>query len=250
MMMDRRPLLSAMLATALALAGSSGAIVAQDSEASMETLTGTIVVLPDADGVNEYYLQLADGSRLKLSVGPPWYWGSTNPLAEYVDQVVEVQGYIDDGVPDERAADVAKDRAVVEVSLDVRVIGDETLWTTFRPPWAGGPGVVGEVHPGFAGWSRGQEARAAGEANAEGRAGGAVVMDESHPGFEGWSKGQAAKAAKAANSDKARAGGPKVHGESHPGHAGWSRGQAAKAAGAAKAKGPGGSDGAFAKGRP
>jgi hypothetical protein len=242
MKMDRKVLLSAMLATALA--ASSGAVAAQDSEPSMQVLTGTIVAVVDADGVSEYYLQLDDGSQLKLSVGPPWYWGSENPLAEYVNQVVEVQGYDKTGVPDEQAADIAKKRAVAEASFDVRVIEDETLWTTFRPPWAGGPAVVGEVHPGFAGWSRGQEAREAGEANAEGRAGGSIVMDESHPGFQGWSKGQATRRA------NARAGGPKVVGESHPGHAGWSRGQAAKAAGAAGAKGPGDSEEAFAKGRP
>jgi hypothetical protein len=249
-MMDRKTLLSAMLVAALALVGTSGAVVAQDSEPGMETLTGTIVVVVDADGVSGYYLQLGDGSQLKVSVGPPWYWGSTSPLAGYVDQVVEVQGYVDTGVPDERAADVAKDRAVAEASFDVRVIGDEVLWITFRPPWAGGPGFVGETHPGFAGWSRGQEASEADEENAEGRADGAVVMDESHPGFEGWSKGQAAREAEAGNSGKARAGGPKVHGERHPGHAGWSRGQAAKAAGGAGAQGPGGSDEEFARGRP
>jgi hypothetical protein len=260
MMLDRKTPLWAMLVAALALAGPSGAVAAQDSEPSMQTLTGTIVAVVDADGASEYYLQVADGSRLKLSVGPPWYWGSDDPLAGYVDQVVEVQGYDKTGVPDERAADIAKERAVAEASFDVRVIGDEVLWTTFRPPWAGGPGVVGEVHPGYAGWSRGQEASEAAQENAEGGAGGVLVMDERNPGFQGWNRGQAAREAKAANSEevrsnagstaKARAGGPKVVGESHPGHAGWSRGQAAKAAGAAKAPAPGGSDEAVAKGRP
>ena len=72
-MRNGKMLLSAMVVAALALAGPGGAVVAQDSEPGMETRTGTIIAAVDADGVSEYYLQLADGSQLKLSVGPPWY---------------------------------------------------------------------------------------------------------------------------------------------------------------------------------
>jgi hypothetical protein len=194
--MDRKTLLSATLVAALALAGSAGAVTAQDDEPGMEILTGTITTMADADGVMEYYLDV-DGTLLKLSVGPPWFWGDADPLAAYVGQSVELQGFAKTGIPDDQAADIARERAVAEEAFDVRFVAGSPLWDVdaFRPPWAGGPAVVGEIHPGYAGWSRGQEAKAAGQANAEGRAGGPEVVGASHPGYTGWARGQAAKAA-------------------------------------------------------
>ncbi|CAN5672961.1 hypothetical protein BH23CHL8_BH23CHL8_09710 [soil metagenome] len=192
--MNMRTILAAALTAALALAGLATVVTAQDTDT--ESLTGTVVAVTNADGGTDTFLEVADGTQIKLAVGPHWYWSEGDPLAPHVGQVVTVEGHHSDGLPDDQAADIARERAVEEASFEVRLIDGTAIWTTARPPWAGGPAVVGEAHPGFAGWSRGQERNAAGDANAEERAGGPAVVGESHPGYKGWSKGQAVKVAK------------------------------------------------------
>lgn len=240
--MHKKTLVAATLAAALAIAGPAGMVAAQDEDEPLETLTGIVVAVVDEEGMTEYFLELADGTQVELSVGPPWYWQGDHPLIGLVGQEITVEGYREDA-PDE--AEESEDVAGVESpDFDVRTIDGVPLWDGERPPWAGGPAVVGEQHPGFEGWSKGQAARENGDEDEDVAvlAGGPKVVGESHPGYEGWSKGQAAKAAKGGGNREtgtskagSRRGGPKVVGESHPGHKGWSNGQAAKANGAAKA---------------
>lgn len=170
--MHGKAISSASLVAALVLSAVAAAATAQDdelgaedAEPAMETLTGTVVMVPDEDGVAEYLLQLPDGSQVTLDVGPPWYWADAHPLAGLDGQTVTVEGDMGDGVPAERAADIALEGAVGEPDFDVRLIDGEMLWTTMRPPWAGGPAVVGAIHPGYAGWSRGHAASIPGEAS-------------------------------------------------------------------------------------
>lgn len=230
--MDKRTILAATLTTALALAGLSTGVAAQDDGAN-DSLTGVIVVVEGGDGSTEYFLELEDGTRVRLSVGPTWYWGESHPLAPYDGQTVVLGGLHTGGLPSENASDVAKAQAGGDPAFEVRsiTIGDEVIviWGPGRPPWAGGPSVVGESHPGFAGWSHGQARNASDDANTEGTSGGPAVVGEEHPGYEGWSKGQAAKAAnaasaaKGANASSAKSNRPEVA-------------SAAKAAGLAKAQ--------------
>jgi hypothetical protein len=131
---------------------------AADDAGVIETTTGTVVLVADEDGRDGYYLQMEDGSRIELDFGPPWFWGDESPLAAFLDQTVAVGGSMRDGVS-EQAADVAPERATAGPSIDVETIDGERLREPGKPPWAGGPKLVGKTRPGFAGWSRGQSDR-------------------------------------------------------------------------------------------
>lgn len=76
-----------------------------------------------------------------------------------------MSGEVDDGTPDARADDRAN--ADGAPSFDAFTVNDTVIRTPGKPPWAGGPAVVGESHPGYAGWSRGQAAAAAAGGNAD-----------------------------------------------------------------------------------
>jgi hypothetical protein len=228
--MNRRMILAATLTAALALAGLTTGVAAQDADGAADSLTGVIVVVANTDGSTDYYLELEDGTQVKLSVGPPWYWGANHPLAPYDGQTVVLGGLHTGGLPSENASDVAKARGAGDPTFEVRSIDGVLIFGPGKPPWAGGPAVVGEAHPGFAGWSWGRQMSGAGDdvttgdsLDTEGLTGGPAVVGEEHPGYEGWSKGQAAKAAKGDNAASAKAQGAKVS-------------SAAKSTGAAKAQ--------------
>jgi hypothetical protein len=250
-MRRNRLIISAALTTALALAGSSVAVMAQDDEEVMQSLTGTVVVVVDEDGVATYFLQVDDETQVLLSVGPPWYWGDEDPLGSLVDgAVVTVEGYYDEDL--DEAVELGEGEVAEEPVFEVRVIGVESLWDGDVPPWAGGPEVVGEVHPGWEGWSKGPGALEDDEvaaSMAEARRGGPKVHGASHPGYKGWSKNQETRDAKGGNGEAGQAraeahrGGPKLGDETHPGHQGWSKGQAAREA-------KGGPEGEDGRGRP
>jgi hypothetical protein len=78
---------------------------------------------------------------------------------------VTVTGELDDGTPPANANPA--NRADGAPSFDVFTVNGETIRAAGKPPWAGGPAVVGESHPGYGGWSRGQAARAAAGGNAD-----------------------------------------------------------------------------------
>ncbi|MFV2064303.1 MAG: hypothetical protein ACC726_12440 [Chloroflexota bacterium] len=164
--MNKRSFASAPLVAALALSGIAAGATAQEpadsagDSASVSSTTGTVVAVEDGDGLTGYFLQLEDGTLVELSFGPSWFWGELNPFAALVDSVVTVGGQLRDGRPGENASGTAKEQAAKDPVVKVRTI-DGSRRDKGKPPWAGGPKVVGEVHPGYGGWSKGQANKAA-----------------------------------------------------------------------------------------
>ncbi|HET9613560.1 MAG TPA: SIMPL domain-containing protein [Candidatus Limnocylindrales bacterium] len=103
------------------------------------TLTGTVAAVADKDGSPGYTLTTG-GKTLRLSDGPPWFWGAKNPLGAYVGQSVTIVG--------EQSGD----------EVDVSSVNGTALRAPGKPPWAGGPGLVGKSHPG---WSQSKADRSA-----------------------------------------------------------------------------------------
>jgi hypothetical protein len=95
------------------------------------TVRGTVQAATATDGAGAYTL-VASGTTYALSAGPAWFWGTRNPLAAYVGRTVDVTGEIADG----------------STEIDVQSIDGKALRAPGRPPWAGGPKVVGEKRPG------------------------------------------------------------------------------------------------------
>ncbi|MCU0483517.1 MAG: hypothetical protein MUC54_04490 [Chloroflexi bacterium] len=113
-------------------------------------LRGTIRAATDEDGTVAYELVDGDGVAWELEAGPPWWWGTSNPLAASVGKTVTLGG---ERHPGEREVDV--------LSIDGTAIREAG-----RPPWAGGPKAVGERHPGWSAaktdrWEAKQAARLA-----------------------------------------------------------------------------------------
>lgn len=168
--MQRRKLTLSLAVAGLVSVAAVSAVAGQDPEEdaneqlpAAETRTGTIEAVTDADGDIVYQLTDANGT-VPLSVGPPWFWGDNHPL-DGLSGEVTVTGELDDGTPPAHAN--ARNRADGVPSFDVFTVNGETIREAGKPPWAGGPKAVGESHPGYAGWSRGQAARDAGADNAD-----------------------------------------------------------------------------------
>jgi len=121
-----------------------------DAEPAPQTLKGTLRAGTDADGDAAYFI-----GHTRLGVGPPWFWGDRNPLAGYVGKSVTVTGHMDDGKPDSAKAN-AKAKVGDGPEFEVYTVNGMTVRAPGKPPWAGGPKVVGEKHPGYKGWSQGQ----------------------------------------------------------------------------------------------
>jgi hypothetical protein len=128
-------------------------------EAAQQTTSGQIVAVTDASGKTGYFLQLPDGTEVALSYGPSWFWGPLNPLAALVGTTVEVTGNVAADAPDEHASATGQEHAANKPKLHVKAVDGAALRENGKPPWAGGPKVVGEAHPGFAGWSKGPAAK-------------------------------------------------------------------------------------------
>jgi hypothetical protein len=99
------------------------------------TIRGTVESAADADGRPSYTITAGD-ETWTLSAGPTWYWGDENPLRVWVGKTVEVAGTYHEG----------------ETELDVETVDGERLREPGKPPWAGGPWVQGEKHPGWKPW--------------------------------------------------------------------------------------------------
>jgi hypothetical protein len=113
-----------------------------------KTLTGTVASAEDAKG-RATFTMLVDGVTWELSAGPKWFWGANNPLAAHVGKTVEVTGTYRAG----------------ENELHVTTVDGKALRAPGRPPWAGGPKVVGSAHPG---WKDGHPGKGHGRENAPG----------------------------------------------------------------------------------
>ena len=96
-----------------------------------KTLTGIVASAEDAKG-RATFTMTVDGVTWELSAGPKWYWGANNPLAAFVGKSVAVAGTYRSG----------------ETDLDVVTVDGKALRASGKPPWAGGPNVVGKIHPG------------------------------------------------------------------------------------------------------
>jgi hypothetical protein len=99
------------------------------------TIQGTVEQTADAKG-RPTFTMTADGKTWELSAGPTWYWGDKNPLKAYVGRSVSVAGTYREGGTD----------------LDVETVDGQALREPGKPPWAGGPWVVGATHPGWKDW--------------------------------------------------------------------------------------------------
>ena len=99
------------------------------------TAKGTIQQAIDDQGRPTFTLTV-DGKTWDLSAGPSWYWGDKNPLKAFVGKSVTVVGSYHDG----------------DTELDVESIDGTALREGGKPPWAGGPWVIGESHPGWKPW--------------------------------------------------------------------------------------------------
>ena len=117
------------------------------------TVQGTVTKATDENGRPTYNLT-AGGKTWELSAGPGWYWGDTNPLNTYVGKSVSIVGST-------RAGDT---------ELDVESVDGKALREGGKPPWAGGPWVVGKTHPGWKDWmAGGKPGKGLGRANAPGQ---------------------------------------------------------------------------------
>ncbi len=102
------------------------------------TVTGTVTKGSDEDGHPSFSVT-ADGKTWLLSAGPSWYWGDKNPLNAYVGKSVSIAGSTHAG----------------DAELDVETVDGTALRESGKPPWAGGPWVVGKTHPGWKDWMAG-----------------------------------------------------------------------------------------------
>ena len=119
-----------------------------DVEPANTDLTGTLTTVTDADGDTEYMI-----GTTRLSVGPPWFWGTNSPLAGLNGTTVTVNGHMDDGTGSKK--DKANGTTKVRVpEFEVYAVNGKTVRAPGKPPWAGGPKAVGSAHPGYAGWSK------------------------------------------------------------------------------------------------
>jgi septal ring-binding cell division protein DamX len=98
------------------------------------SLRGTVAAV--TDGRWPAYTLTSGGKTYRLSAGPPWWWGEGNPLAKAAGKTVTIGG----------------EQATGSDEIDVLTIDGVAIREPGRPPWAGGPKIVGDKHPGWAQW--------------------------------------------------------------------------------------------------
>ena len=129
---------------AILLIGAMGKSSAQEEQqeesAQLVEKTGTVGTTQDSDGDTEYTLTADDGV-FNLGAGPAWFYDGNHPLAPLVGKTVTVTG--ESGIG----------KKTGEPEIDVYSFTSDGQATQIRssgkPPWAGGPKVVGPKHPGF-----------------------------------------------------------------------------------------------------
>jgi hypothetical protein len=102
------------------------------------TVAGTVVAMTDGDGHPGYTIT-ASAKTWQLSAGPAWFWGTKNPLNAFVGKSVTVVGSTETG----------------GAEIDVDTVDGKQIRAPGKPPWAGGPWVVGPTHPGWKSWMAG-----------------------------------------------------------------------------------------------
>ena len=129
---------------------------AEKADKASETtvsLKGAVQQSSDADG-HPTYTVTVNGKAWNLSAGPPWFWGDKNPLKAYVGKSVTITGTTH----------------AVDAEVDVETVDGMALREPGKPPWAGGPWVVGPTHPGWKDWmADGKPGNGHGRENAPGQ---------------------------------------------------------------------------------
>jgi hypothetical protein len=137
-------LLVALAAVLLLVSMGKGSAQSAQEESESERLvekTGTVGTTQDPDGDTEYTLAAEDGV-FNLGVGPPWFYEGNHPLAPLVGKTVTVTG----------ESKIGKKTGEPEIDVYSFTSDDQTTQirsSSGKPPWAGGPKVVGPKHPGF-----------------------------------------------------------------------------------------------------
>jgi hypothetical protein len=117
------------------------------------SLKGTVQKAVDNDG-RPTYTMTVDGKTWTISAGPTWFWGDKNPLAAFAGKSVTVAGTTHAG----------------DTEVDVDTVDGKALREPGKPPWAGGPWVVGPTHPGWKSWmADGKPGNGHGRENAPGQ---------------------------------------------------------------------------------
>lgn len=117
------------------------------------SVVGPVSAVTDADGRPSYTIT-ANGKTWTLSAGPAWFWGDKNPLAPFVGKSVTVAGT----------------SHANELEVDVETVDGKAIRAPGKPPWAGGPWVVGPTHPGWKEWmADGKPGNGHGRENAPGQ---------------------------------------------------------------------------------
>ena len=99
------------------------------------TVTGVVRQGTDDKGRPSFSLT-AGGTTWELSAGPAWFLGDENPLEASAGKSVTIVGTHHEGGTD----------------LAVETVDGKAIRAAGKPPWAGGPFVVGESHPGWKAW--------------------------------------------------------------------------------------------------
>jgi hypothetical protein len=158
------------------------------TEEGTTEVSGEVATTTDPEGDTEYTLRTSEGRVFELSAGPPWFYEEGYPLEPFVGETVTVTGEVETNqnkitichkrhvtiTVDEHAwpahhdrhgdtmgacsAQEAREEASEEEESkpEMEVFGITTsdgqtteIRSPGKPPWAGGPKVVGEKHPGF-----------------------------------------------------------------------------------------------------
>lgn len=107
---------------------------------------GTVRAATDEKGRPSYSVTVG-GTTWELEAGPAWFWGSDHPLQAFVGRTVTLTGTTREG----------------SLELDVEAVDGTPIREPGKPPWAGGPKVVGERHPGWKAWKADKAAAKAAE---------------------------------------------------------------------------------------
>ena len=117
------------------------------------TVQGTVVQGTDSKGRPTFSVT-SGGKTWELSAGPSWFWGDKNPLKAFVGKSVAIAGSSHQG----------------STELDVETVDGKAIRAAGKPPWAGGPWVVGSSHPGWKAWmADGKPGKGLGRENAPGQ---------------------------------------------------------------------------------
>jgi hypothetical protein len=127
-----------------------------------KTLSGTVQQGTDDKG-RPTFTVVVGGVTWELSAGPKWFYGDKSPLAKWAGKSVTVAGTYHEG----------------ETELDVETVDGQPIRDPGKPPWAGGPWVVGPSHPGWKDWmADGKPGKGHGRANAPGQQKGSTDSDD------------------------------------------------------------------------